>query len=387
MRRAVNRAVPILSALTLIAVATPGEGQGWSLEARAGQLDFGIADDIAPAATSLGLTLGHEARDGWLRLSTGVPLGEEDPVWGAADIGQRVSTETGPLTLGMDLSAQGFLQRYRQGLSEGPGGPLGPVIEGEESWGSGLAVQALPLASVDVGPATLRGRAGVSWYRSALADRSATRTVGLGDMRLSVRTARWLTVAAEGRHYETEEGGFTFGGVAAVLGTPGISLWGSVGHWFAIDSLDAVPWSAGARVALAERLDLTLDAREDALDPVYASAPRRAWGVGLRLRLGPDDTPRPPVPAEYRGGRATITLPTAESTEEPRIAGDFNDWTPAPMRRDGNRWSYTTALEPGVYEYAFVAPDGTWFVPESVPGRVEDGMGGHVARLVVEEAD
>jgi hypothetical protein len=38
---------------------------------------------------------------------------------------------------------------------------------------------------------------------------------------------------------------------------------------------------------------------------------------------------------------------------------------------------------PGVYHYAFVAEDGTWFVPESVPGRQDDGMGGHVAVLVV----
>ena len=29
-----------------------------------------------------------------------------------------------------------------------------------------------------------------------------------------------------------------------------------------------------------------------------------------------------------------------------------------------------------MYHYAFVAEDGTWFVPESVPGRQDDGMGG-----------
>ena len=40
-------------------------------------------------------------------------------------------------------------------------------------------------------------------------------------------------------------------------------------------------------------------------------------------------------------------------------------------------------LAPGVYHYAFVAEDGTWFVPESVPGRQDDGMGGHTAVLVV----
>ncbi|HEY8485417.1 MAG TPA: hypothetical protein VIL13_12465 [Longimicrobiales bacterium] len=40
-------------------------------------------------------------------------------------------------------------------------------------------------------------------------------------------------------------------------------------------------------------------------------------------------------------------------------------------------------VAPGVYHYAFVTADGKWFVPESVPGRKDDGMGGHVAVLVV----
>ena len=53
------------------------------------------------------------------------------------------------------------------------------------------------------------------------------------------------------------------------------------------------------------------------------------------------------------------------------------------MERDGDQWTYTVALARGVYNYAFVGADGTWFVPESVAGRKDDGMGGHVAVLVV----
>jgi hypothetical protein len=67
----------------------------------------------------------------------------------------------------------------------------------------------------------------------------------------------------------------------------------------------------------------------------------------------------------------------------PAIAGDFTGWKPVPMQRDGSRWTYMVKLEPGAYHYAFVAEDGTWFVPESVAGRQDDGMGGHVALLVV----
>jgi len=40
-------------------------------------------------------------------------------------------------------------------------------------------------------------------------------------------------------------------------------------------------------------------------------------------------------------------------------------------------------LTAGVYHYAFRSAGGEWFVPASVVGRRDDGMGGHVAVLVV----
>jgi hypothetical protein len=90
-----------------------------------------------------------------------------------------------------------------------------------------------------------------------------------------------------------------------------------------------------------------------------------------------------PVAPVAPGGRRMIGIPAGAAKGTPSIAGDFNGWTPEPMRREGSRWVWTGVLAPGVYHYAFVAADGTWFVPESVPGRQDDGMGGHVAVLVV----
>jgi hypothetical protein len=89
------------------------------------------------------------------------------------------------------------------------------------------------------------------------------------------------------------------------------------------------------------------------------------------------------VPARTSDGRAAIVLPAREAKGAPAIAGDFTGWKPVPMRREGSHWIWDGALAPGVYHYAFVAPDGTWFVPESVPGRQKDGMGGWTAVLVV----
>ena len=65
------------------------------------------------------------------------------------------------------------------------------------------------------------------------------------------------------------------------------------------------------------------------------------------------------------------------------IAGDFNGWQPAPMQREGGEWVIRLPLAPGVYHYAFRSSTGAWFVPSSSPGRRDDGMGGHVAVMVV----
>ena len=65
------------------------------------------------------------------------------------------------------------------------------------------------------------------------------------------------------------------------------------------------------------------------------------------------------------------------------IAGDFNNWQAAPMQRENGEWVARLPLAPGVYHYAFRSAKGEWFVPETASGRRDDGMGGHVAVLVV----
>ena len=380
MRGAGKTAVGVV--LALGAVATPAAAQQWSLDARAGRLDFDMAGDV-PAATSVGVGLTGVTPDGWLQLTTGVPLGAEDPLWGAVNVGSFLEVlEAGPVTLGVDASAQGYLQRYTTRVEEGPGGPFDRVVGGGTTWGRGLAARALPGVALELGPLSLRGRGGVSWYHSALGDRETGRTVPLADVRASLSLAPGLSLAADARRYMAPEGDFTFGGLTATLARPELRLWGSVGHWFA-DSV-GVPWSAGAELPLTARVSVTADARQDVLDPLFGSAPRRAWSAGLRVALGARPAAAQPVPASYVGGRATIAVPAEDVDGAPRIAGDFTGWEPRSMTRAGDEWRYTASLEPGVYEYAFVDEDGEWFVPESVPGRKDDGMGGEVALLVVE---
>jgi hypothetical protein len=84
------------------------------------------------------------------------------------------------------------------------------------------------------------------------------------------------------------------------------------------------------------------------------------------------------------GGDVIIRLPAdAASGSELWVAGDFTGWKPARMQRDGRDWVLRVPLKPGVYKYSFRGADGKWFVPASMPGRRDDGMGGHVVVLVV----
>jgi hypothetical protein len=137
--------------------------------------------------------------------------------------------------------------------------------------------------------------------------------------------------------------------------------------------------------AYIDRTTIDASVRRDTFDPLYMQPAQTSWNVGLSIQVGgPVGTPAPPVPAEYVDGRATIHLPASAVPSAPSIAGDFNGWKPAPMQRDRRpNWTFTIRLAPGVYNYSFVTADGTWFVPEDVPGRRDDGMGGHVAVLVV----
>ena len=378
------RTVAIAGAF-LAAAASAAPAQVWTAEARLGHLDFRLSPSGAPAATTLALGLGASADDLRFNLAGGVPLGEEDPWWGAVDLRDRSELELGAVTIGVETAGQGFLQRYARSI-ETPGGPLGsPTLSEEISYGWGAAAQALPFIGVRRGMLEVQARAGGSAYRSGLDGRSAGRLVGLADLRLVAAPTDALAFTAEARHFAAEEAAWTFAGVGALLAVPGVDLWGTVGTWLD-DEVDATPWSAGLAFRLAERLDLLLEGREDVLDPLYGSAPRRSWSAAARLRLSqPPAPPAEPVPDAYDGGLATIAIPAREAGEGPRIAGDFNGWTPQPMGRSGEQWVWRGPLEPGVYEYAFVDEDGEWFVPASVPGRKDDGMGGWVALLIVEE--
>jgi len=112
----------------------------------------------------------------------------------------------------------------------------------------------------------------------------------------------------------------------------------------------------------------------------------RALTAGLSLGIGgprpPRALPRPAgIPAPRPGfTRLALAAPNASTVA---VAGDWNGWTPVPLRRSRNGvWYADLAIPPGGYRYGFRVDGKEWQVPKEV-AAVDDGFGGKSAWLTV----
>lgn len=302
-----------------------------------------------------------------LYASAAAPLGSDAPWWGAVGGAGRLPLlrRTRPAalsgSLGVGLGGHGYLFRD-------------PVADGT---GSGATLDAGGYARLEKGASSIEGRATRLQYESTFADVSTSRhAVDLGARLEYTGTVR---IGADARWMHVEEGDFPAISADATGAVGPLRLWVSGEQWLASDMRDT-GWGAGLNLELPFA-DAWLSFRRDTRDPLYWNAARRSWSLGFTRRLGP--RPATPLMPLFRNGSVVLQLPSAAATADVAVAGEFSDWQPIPMRRTGRRWELQLTLEPGVYRYSFVDADGTWFVPESVPGRMADGMGGYVAVLVV----
>jgi hypothetical protein len=290
------------------------------------------------------------------------------------------------LIAGLDLSGNGLL--IQDGTPRvGVPGLLDPGGTVTPPGGHALAGQALPLLGFESKRFQAQARAGISYYTGQFGTESRSRTVGLADVQLWFQPVRGFALAPTLRHFEADQERSTFAAVTAALSQGRIGVWGTVGEWLTAPSGTPMSWAAGGSLKIYRHLLVTASARRDPFDPLYHGPAQTSWNAGFSIPFGRTREAIPaPVPARYAGGVATIRLPAAAvpRAEQLRVAGDFNGWKAAPMTRRGNAWEFTIAVSPGIYHYAFVDSNGKWFVPVSVPGRRDDGMGGYVAVLVVE---
>jgi hypothetical protein len=379
------RGIAPLILLALLALAPSAWSQEWRASARVGRVTYDGAPTGASGASSVVLGLGRSGLHDWLGASAALPLGE-DPFWAVLGGWKRFETR-GALGALLDLSGQGFIQRQTVTTSSVPAsgplpGPLQPPrVSQTDLSGEGAGGELMAGGFAGSPSIRIESRAGVAAQRSSLGDVLQQRALPTGDARLTLIRARF-TIQGETRGWLDDTVTHVYAGGTMQLARGPLRLWGSLGQWVA-GGRDGLAWSAGASTALGPRMELQLGGRGNAFDPLYLSSTATSvWG-GVSLHLGGSHAVRAPVPARIRNGRSVIRIPARSAKGTPSIAGDFTGWKPVPMERDGSHWTFTATLSPGVYHYAFVGEDGTWFVPASVPGRQPDGMGGQVAVLVV----
>ena len=101
-------------------------------------------------------------------------------------------------------------------------------------------------------------------------------------------------------------------------------------------------------------------------------------------RFGP--APRVPLLTLEPGDSGTIAHFRLDggSAEKVELLGDFTGWEPVAMSHgDGTRWTATLEIPPGTHHFGFLL-DGSWFVPNTAPGRVADDWGQVNATVVVQ---
>lgn len=358
------------------AAARGAHAQQWTADASVGRWLYDTPVS-ATGASSLTLGVGYDDPARWHRIAGGIPLTEGEPIWGWAGSGAALSTSMGPVRPGVDVTLGGFVYRVPggEGEEDRAGNAVSPAVVG-----TGGTVELLPGLTVPLAAARISARAGMAGYYGTEEEFTWSRTGFRSDLRMTLLPVSSVVVAGEGRLIALDGHHHTYSELSGTVIRSAGAIRGTVGRWWSHDG-DAEAWSIEGSMGVGPTTELWGSVAREATNPLYQNPPRTNWAVGVTIRLGSTEPASRREAPHVEAGTVAIHLPDGYTA--PAIAGDFSDWEPVGMVRSENGWSVELDLAPGVYRYAFRSADGEWFVPEGAPGRMEDGMGGHVAVLVV----
>ena len=341
--------------LTLAAQRQASLGIGTGIVRYSGGSSFG-ALTVSPALQRLSPSTYLGAGGAVSLLEGGVWAGQgRADVWAALS---RRATGIRPA-----LSATLAASTRSDGIAAGSGTALIEAVRNGGAIGAGIVVGVIEGVP---GVGALRLRARGWWQFSALA----------AQLSLSAEGTRFL-----GAWYTDVVGGVTVDR-GRIIG----SLWTS-------GRLSATYGSTGAASALLQYFispSIALEASGgNYLRDPFQGLPRAGFAAGgirlytSRRALAPARSSAPagppvlrPLLAEHRGGDTVVVrfrMPAARSVA---IAGDWNAWTPAPLRGLGDDiWEAALLLAPGTYYFNLVVDGTEWVVPGGV-AAISDGMGG-----------
>lgn len=194
-----------------------------------------------------------------------------------------------------------------------------------------------------------------------------------------------------GAWYTDVVGGVSFDGVRTVA-----SLWVSGRFSATYGSTGAA--SASVQYFVSPTVALEAAGGNYLRDP-FQGLPRAGFITGgvriFAARRAFASTPKPPPPpppatpvlqplvAQHRGGDTVVVRFRMPDAHGVAIAGNWNSWTPVPLRGLGNDiWEAELELAAGTYYFNLVVDGQDWVVPAGV-ATIPDGMGGMLAVLNV----
>ncbi len=153
-------------------------------------------------------------------------------------------------------------------------------------------------------------------------------------------------------------------------------------------AFEAVYWSGTLQIA--DRVALVGSYGRQLADPLRGLPQAEVLTASVRVSLGPKPLPvlersliaRASVePLALGGGMLEVRVFAADALEIV-IAGDFSEWKPIRMEREGTMWVSRTRLAPGKYRVAVQVNGGEWRAPRNL-ARVRDDFGGEAGLVVI----
>ncbi|HLZ46789.1 MAG TPA: glycogen-binding domain-containing protein [Gemmatimonadales bacterium] len=337
-------------------------GAGTGLVRYAGGTSFS-ALTLAPAAQIFSASAFLGANGGLSLLEHGVWASQ-----GRADLWSAIAGSATSTRLALSATA-GFSTRS-DGVAAGSGSAIVEIVRPNFALGAG-GVTGVIQQETGVGAWRVRGRA---WWQL-----DGDNPVSLS---LTTEATRFL-----GAWYTDVVGGMSFDGARTVA-----SLWVSGRFSSTYGSTGAA--SASIQYFLTPRVAIEGSGGNYLRDP-FQGLPRAGFlTAGVRVFAArrasmaaatPAAPQLRPLVAQHRSGAGDTVfvrfrMPGAHAVG---IAGNWNSWTPAPLRAAGNDiWEAALLLPTGTYYFNLVVDGTDWVVPGGV-ATISDGMGGMIAVLNV----
>lgn len=148
--------------------------------------------------------------------------------------------------------------------------------------------------------------------------------------------------------------------------------------------------SIGGVLQLSDDLAFLAGAGRQLSDPLRGLPQADIVSASLRLSLGPKPLPvmqrvafaEASVERSAGGGGTLVVRVEAHDTLTVEIAGDFSEWKPMPLAREGPHWVARAALPSGKYHIGVRANLGPWRAPRNL-ARVRDDFGGESGLVVI----